>query len=524
MAAARILILGGGFGGAFAARRLSALLGERADITLLDRKNYFVFQPLVPEIAGGIVNVLDAVTPLRHMLPRVRVRTGLVRAIDLDARRVQVVQGEMGDLVDLEADHLVIALGQVVDLGRFPGMSEHAFTVKAAADAFALRNHIIDCLERASITDDPDERRGLLTFVVVGAGLSGVEVMGEIQELLRRGLRYYPGIAAGETRLVQVEFQDRILPELSAELADYALGLLRRRGVEFRLGRGVRSAAAGAFELDDGSLIDTRTIVATIGNAPLPLLRDLPLRLERGRVAVTPDLRVEGRADVWCLGDAAHVPLDDGRPAPPTAQAAVQQARLLADNVAAVLDGRPPAPFAFRSRGTLASLGGRRAVARVGRLRLSGFPAWLLWRLAYLAMLPAWITRLRVAIDQVLDLFLPRNIVQTAEPALAATRFQRHRAGDVVVRSGQLGDGVHLVLSGVYEAMAADGGGRVYGPGDHFGDDAIVEHRAHHRPIRARTDAVCFVLARGDYERIAAALVDGAVAPPADSDEARPRL
>ncbi len=499
----RVVILGGGFAGAFAAQRLLRKGRGRVDVELVDRENYFVFQPLLPEVAGGAVNVLDAVTPLQQMLRGARVRVGAARRIDLDARRVQVLQGEMGDLVDVSYDHLVMAFGQEVDLGRFPGMTEHAFTVKEATDTFALRNQIIRCLQQAADTGVAADRRRLLTFVVVGAGFSGVEVMGEIEELVSRGIRFFPGLRREEVRLVQVEFQKRILQELEEGLARYAHRILARRGVELILGHGVKSASAFAIELDDGRVVPTRTIVATIGNGPSPLLADLDVEKQRGRIVVDPHLRVVGRQRVWAAGDAAMVPLARGGFAPPTAQAARQQARLLADNLLAALDGRPLRAFDYRSKGTLASLGGRKAVAQIYGVRISGTPAWLLWRLVYVGMLPALSTRLRVAADQILDFFLPRSIVQTQQPPVPPTRFVRHRKGDVVVLPGQLGDGVHLVLSGRYEVVGQDGAaGAGYGPGDHFGDEAIIEHRANRCIVRAAEDASCFVLGRDDYERI----------------------
>lgn len=501
----KILILGGGFAGAFAARRLLRKGRGRVDVELIDRENYFVFQPLLPEVAGGAVNVLDAVTPLQQMLPGVHLRIGSARRIDLGARTVQVLQGEMGDLVDVPYDQLVLTVGQVVDLSRYPGMTEHAFTVKEATDTFRLRNQIIGCLQQASMAEAA-ERRRLLTFVVVGAGFSGVEVMGEIEELVSRGIRFFPDIRREEVRLVQVEFQERILPEIDAGLADYAHRSLSRRGVEMMLGRGVKSASAFAIELDDDSVIGTRTIVATVGNGPSPLVRELDVAKERGRVVVDGYLRVPDRPGLWAAGDAALVPLESGGFAPPTAQAAVREAELLADNILAEVDGRPLQAFAFKSKGTLASLGGRKAVAQIYGVKLSGGFAWLLWRLVYVGMLPALSTRLRVAADQFLDFFLPRSIVQTQQPAQPPTRFVRHRKGDVVLLPGQMGEGVHLVLEGHYEVVRRDGGvADTYGPGAHFGDSAILEQRANRCTIRAGEDAVCFILGRDDYSRIAQA-------------------
>lgn len=499
MSVTKVLIVGGGFAGVTVARRLTRR-GCRA-VELVDAKNYFVFQPFLPEVAGGAVNPLDTVTPLRLILPRVELRTATVRAVDLASRSVEVVEGGMGAVSRLTADHLVLAFGQVVDLGRFPGLAEHAFTVKQAADSYAVRDHVIECLEQAG-TADPDSRRRLLTFVVVGGGFSGIEVLGEVHELAHRSLRFYPRLRPEQLRFVLVEYQRRILPELSDGLASYAARNLRGRGVEVLLGRGVKSATGTALELDDGRVIGTRTIVATIGNGPSPLARDLGVPLDRGRIRVAADMSLPGFPGVWALGDAAAVPLVGGGTAPPTAQAAVREAEALADNILAAVQGRPTQPLRFRSRGTIASLGGGKAVAEVFGLRMAGRFAWLLWRLAYVAMLPAWSTRLRVAAEQMLDLVLPRSTVRASGSPLPPTRFVRHRAGDVVIRPGELGDGVHLVLEGAY----ASSDGRRFHPGDPFGADEIMAGTPHRDCIAAVTDARCFVLRRDEFERIAGAL------------------
>lgn len=498
MPPSRIVIIGGGFAGMSVARRLAR--HRSCSVELIDAKNYFVFQPFLPEVAGGAVNPLDTVTPLRLILPKVEVRTAIVRAIHLDSRTVEMVEGGVGTVRHLTADHLVLAFGQVIDLGRFPGLADHAFTVRQAADSYALRDHVIDCLEQACYADAATRRR-LLTFVVVGGGFSGIEVLGEVHELALRSLRFYPRLKAGELRFVLVDVLRRILPELSENLANYAVGELRRRGIEFMLGHGVKSATSSALELDDGTLIGTRTIVATIGNGPSPLARELGVRLERGRIKVAADMALPDFPNVWALGDAAAIPLDD-RIAPPTAQAAVREAELLADNILASMAGRPTKPFTFRSRGTIASLGGGKAVAEVMGMRLAGRLAWLLWRLAYVAMLPAWSTRLRVMAEQALDLVLPRSTVRTSAANLPPSRFVHHRPGDVVIRPGELGDGVHLVLEGAY----ASSDGPVFRPGDQFGIDEIVAGRPHRDCIKATEPSRCFVLRRDEFERIFSAL------------------
>ena len=365
MARQRVLIVGGGFAGAYTARRLVRRGASAVAVELVSRRNYFVFQPLLPEVAGGAVNALDTVTPLRQMLPGVGVRVAEVRGVDFESRLAELAEGPAARLSVVPYDHLVLAFGQAAELGRFPGLAEQGYTVKEAADSFDLRNHVICCLERAGYAGDPVQRRRLLTFVVVGGGFSGVEVMGEIHELVRRALPFYREIGRGEPRFLLVEFQPRILPELTGRLADYAAATLRRRGIELVVGHGVRSAAAGSLELDDGRLVDTATVVATVGSGPQPLAARLGLPLERGRIAVGGDMRLPGRDEVWVAGDAARIPLVGGGMAPPTAQAAVREAAVLADNILAAVAGRPTRPLVYRPRGAFASLGGGRAVAEI---------------------------------------------------------------------------------------------------------------------------------------------------------------
>ncbi|MCR6632899.1 MAG: FAD-dependent oxidoreductase [Magnetospirillum sp.] len=506
MGSPRIVVIGGGFAGTTAARHL---LRRHRDMSVLlvSQENYFVYQPLLPEVVGGAIHALDTVAPLREMLPGAELRAASVRTVDLTQRWIEVVEGSAGRVERLAYDHLVLAMGLVADLSRYPGLEEHGFTVKDAAEAYALRNHVIGCLEQAAIMGDESHRKRLLTFVVVGGGYSGIEVLGEMHELVRRALPFYPTLHATAPRFVLVEYQNAILPEVPQDLAHYAHRVLHGRGIEFMLGHGVKAAAATALELDDGTIIDTMTVVATIGNGPTPLARELGLKMEHGRIVTEPDMRVPDFDNVWAIGDAASTPLArSDRPAPPTAQAAVREGEILAANILAAMDGRPTQPLTFKSRGAFASLGGRRAVALVFGLRLSGLSAWLLWLVAYAAMLPTWSTRIRVTLERLLDLALPRSVTRTRMGGVAPSRYVRHRAGDVVLSPGQLGDGVHLVIEGSYEQAAPEGAGKVFLPGDSFGQAEIAAGMPHKRFVRAREPSRCFILGREEYLNIQEAL------------------
>ena len=296
-------------------------------------------------------------------------------------------------------------------------MAEHAFQFKTLSDAMALRNHVIDAFERADREPDPERRRALLTFVVAGGGFSGVEVAGGLNDFARGMLADYPHLSAGELRIVLVHSRDRVLPELSESLARYAMGRMRERGVTFRLNARVTGAGPGWVTLNPAERIATETLVWTVGAAPSPLVRALPVSHDaRGAACVEPTLALRGHANVWALGDCASAPGPKaGSTCPPTAQAAVQEAAVLAHNLRASLRGRPLKPFRFRALGSLCVVGHHTACAELGGLKFSGLFAWLLWRGVYLSKLPGLERKVRVLTDWALELFFPRDIVQTLE-------------------------------------------------------------------------------------------------------------
>ena len=243
----QILVLGGGFAGMFAARELRRHVGRVADIELINEVNYFTFQPLLPEVAAGGISVRDAVAPLRRLLPGVRVRQAQIYAIDLERKIVTIFQGLQRRYTEVGYDHLVLALGQTVDLSRIPGLAAHALTMKTLSDALTLRNAVIDKLEHADITALPEVKKELLTFTVIGGGFSGVETAGEMMELIERSLVFYPNISRSEVRVLVVEFADRLLGELPASLGEYTRSFFEKRGIEVLLGTGIREATGTAI-------------------------------------------------------------------------------------------------------------------------------------------------------------------------------------------------------------------------------------------------------------------------------------
>ena len=514
MSSQRIVIIGGGFGGAFTAKYLRRYASSDTQIELINATNYFVFQPLLPEVASGTISAPDAVTPLRYMLPGVKVRMAEVTGGDLAAREIRFLQGTGRFPQTLKYDHLVIAVGQKANLSLSAGFAEHGLCIRDLGDAHEIRNHVIQCLEHADVTENAELRQRLLTFVVAGGGFSGVETMGEIQEMIRRTLKFYPNIRPGDIRTILVHRGDRILPELSPQLSEYAAKKLRKRNIEFLFNRSIVSATATDVYLDDGTRIDTATLITTVGSSSRPFAENLGVELDRGKIPVDQFLRVPGHDNVWSLGDAARVPLPADKAnapcyAPPTAQYAVREALFVAKNITKTQAGKDLAAFNFRPKGTLASLGSYTAVAEIFGIRLSGLLAWITWRGLYIGMLPGFSTRLRVALNWFFDYFLPRSIVQIANKRRSATIYRCYAKGDVICQPGQIIDGLYSVISGCLESRIPSAGRpdfvRVLGPGDHWGARSMSSDMHAEGTLTALDDTRVMVLQREDFQNLSAA-------------------
>lgn len=513
MAKKKIVIIGGGFAGVFAAKELRRKMGSEADIELINKDNYFVFQPLLPEVAGGGINSSDAITSLRLLLKNVQVRLAEVVDVDFDKKIITVLQGTRRMPVEVSYDQLVLAMGQSADLSRFPGLTEHALTMKYMGDAFALRNHVIRCLEHADVAQVPEIKERLLTFLVVGAGFSGVETVGEIKHLIDKSLRYFPNISPEDVHVKLIEFADRILLELPESLGAYAQEQLEKQDIEVLTNVGVSSATATSAELSTGEIIPTKTVLATIGTGPNPLVEKLGLDMQWGKIKVDRCMRVPGKKDVWALGDAALIPMSDDPKdrhdfAPPTAQFAVREGKQLGLNIRRVLHGWELKEFAYVSQGSMASLGASKAVAEVNGLKLKGFFAWLLWRSFYLSFLPGFVTKIRVLLNWMLHSFVPRNISLIEPPTKAATKYVHFRKGDVVFDRGMIADGFYTVIEGKFELdyQDAETGKHIrrdYGPGQHFGERIILGRDKRTGKVQATEKSICLWIARDDFKRFA---------------------
>jgi NADH dehydrogenase len=393
-----VLIVGGGFAGAYVARLLR---GREA--TIVSPENYMLYTPLLPEAASGTLEPRHAVVPLRVMCPRADLLLGRVESVDLE-QRTATAAGRT-----IRWHDLVLALGAVPRTAPVPGLKEHGLAFKSLPDAINLRNHVLQQLELADAALGEEERRRRLTFVFVGAGYAGVEALAELSDLVEDALRWYPRLAATRRRWVLVDAAERILPEIPPPLGDYAARELAARGFEIHVGTTLESATAEEVVLGDGTRIPTRTLVWTAGVAPNPLLREWRLPLdERGRVEVDELLRVRGHEHVWSLGDCARVPnTRSEEPDPPTCQHALRQARRLAKN----LSGEPR-PYGYRMLGQVATLGRHKGIAEVLGVRLRGFPGWWVTRTYHLYQLPLVQRKLRVVVDWTVALFFRRDVVE----------------------------------------------------------------------------------------------------------------
>jgi NADH:ubiquinone reductase (H+-translocating) len=411
----RILILGGGFAGLHAAMHLDGTLARSADveITLINRDNFFLFTPMLHEVAASDLDLSNIVNPVRQLLKRVHFFAGDVESIDLERKQVRVSHGFDHHCHDLSYDHVVIGVGSITNFFGIPGLEERALTMKSLGDAIHLRNRLISLLEEADTECCADIRGPLLTFVVAGGGFAGVETVAAINDFIRHAVRYYRKLSEDMLRVVLVHPGEVILPELGDKLGRYTQEKLAKRGVEIRLQTRVAMLTEKGVQLSTGEILETSALIWTAGISPNPVLAMLPCEKERGRVKVNEMLQAPNWPGVWALGDCAVVPdSKTGNSYPPTAQHALREGKVVAHNLIASVRGGAMKPFSFSTMGQLAAIGQRAGVANIFGINFSGFVAWWLWRTIYLSKLPRFEKKLRVALDWTLDLLFGKDLVQ----------------------------------------------------------------------------------------------------------------
>ena len=408
----RILIVGGGFAGSDLARRLQKGLSRDWEICIYSAENHLVFTPLLPEVVGGAINPLHVVWPIREMAAGVTCRTAEVRKFDLEANEIEYV-GPLGEVLKDQYDQLVLCCGLAVKLDIVPGMDEFGWPLKTLGDSFALRNHVVQQLERAEAEPDAERRAGLLSFAVVGGGFTGVEVAGALRDMVSESARLYSRFDAEDIQVTILEGAPRILGPLAESLAAYAHRQLEKAGVTIRVGVQVQSVSSQGVVFADGGELKARTVIASVGNEPQGLLADTPLKSERGRLVVDGEMRVSGQENVYAIGDCAAVPnASDDSISPTLAQFAVQQSKRLAKNLIAESRGKEAQPFSYKTRGMFAALGHGKAVGSPYGFRVTGWVAYLFWRGIYWSKMPSFSRKVQIAGDWISGLFFRRDVVE----------------------------------------------------------------------------------------------------------------
>jgi NADH:ubiquinone reductase (H+-translocating) len=412
-AESNIVIVGGGFAGTTLARALERTVRAPYRVVLVSEESFTTFNPMLAEVVGASVFPEQVIVPIRQMLRRSRFIMASVQDIDYERR---VVHGTtLAGTRAIPFEHLIFAFGTRANLEIVPGMAEHAMPLKLVGDAMFIRNQVLRRLARIELESDPAVRRRLGHFVVIGGGFSGVEVAGELADYLHSVRHYYKLVRDEELAVTIVQDAGRLLLEMPEALGLVAAQRMMARGIDVRLGVRAARVDADGVMLDSGEFIAASTVICTIGTKPNPLVERLAARLslpiQRGRIETHTDMSVRGVARLWAIGDCALVcNAATGQPCPPTAQHAVAQARQLAVNLTRRLAGRDTCPFSYVAKGMMATIGHMKGVALIYGVRLTGLPAWLLWRALYLARMPTFGRKLRIFVEWSWGMFFPTDI------------------------------------------------------------------------------------------------------------------
>ncbi len=500
--------MGGGFAGVKCARVLSkSLRGQGCEIVIFNRENHMVFHPMLAEVAGGSLNPDSVAAPLRQMLPGVRCRTEDVHDININGKTV-VYKSYDERLATLEYDQLVLACGGDVNLTMVPGMADHAFAMKTVGDAVALRAHVMEQLERAEVCEDNALRRWFLSFIIVGGGYSGVEVAGEINDLARSSRRFFQNIAEDDITVTLIHSRDQLLPEIGEKLREFTAEKMRQSGVTVTLNARAALATHKGISLKDGSEISGATIVCTIGTQPAAVLQKLEVAKERGRLKTQPDMRLLEQENVWAIGDCAVVTnAHDDAPSPPTGQFAERQGKQVAMNIIRVLRGETTQPFRFKPVGQLCAIGGHKAVAEIMGIRLSGFVAWVLWRFIYLMKLPSWSRRFKASFDWSWQLVFGRDLAHLKTDTTQRVSNAHYKAGDIIFAEGDPATNFYVIEVGEVEVIKGETNVlATIGPGDFFGEMALLNDNPRNATVKAKTDVEVVVMGKHVFEQISESL------------------
>lgn len=516
----RIVILGGGFGGVYSAMHLEKLLkhNKEWEIVLISKENYFVYQPMLAEVVGGSLGVLDTVSPLRRLLPRTTLFIREIDEVNTDQQTVTLSPKFSHTPLVIHYEHLVVALGNVTDFRNITGLHEHAMPFKNLSDALTIRNHLIDIVEAAENEYNPELRKELLTFVVAGGGFSGTEIVAEIIDFVKDVCKKSKRIKKDEIRVILAHSGQRLMErELPESLSRYSEKILRKRGVEIMFDSKLYTASpeSAFFSIKgaDGAVrtekIATKTVISTVPSSPAPIVEKLPLpKDDRGRLIVNELLAVQGCSNIWAVGDCAAIPCKEGGACPPTAQFATREGSRIAKNIYNSITGQTLEPFQYKSIGVMGALGHRRAVAELfGKIKISGFLAWFLWRTVYLLKLPGIDRKLKVAFSWILDAIIPLETVQLNLSPTRSISQLHYESGDIVFKQGDRGDTLYMIVEGQVDVILENRGPKgtereiikTLSKGDYFGEMALIYNHRRSATIQCKTPTDLLAINKKDF-------------------------
>ena len=506
----QVVIVGGGFAGVSIGMELGRMTKHdpTIEIHMVSNENYFVFQPLLPEVVSCSIEPSHILNPIRHLCPHVHFHCAAVTEIHLEHNQIHIVGSDIRRARTLAYDHLVVCPGLTMDSSKVPGMAEHSLPIKTLGDAFHLRNHVLSRLEEADVERDEKQQMRELTFVAIGGGFSGVETVAGLNDMLKGVLAFYPRARKTKYRVILIHATNRILNELDEGLAAFAHKKLQERGVEIMLNTRVKEITPGGVVLSNNEKIAAGTVICTVGNASHPMISKLAVPQEKGRILVDEYLRIQGFKNLWAIGDTALVPnIRRGGFCPPTAQYALRQGRHCARNVVTTIRNQSLRPFEFGGLGQLAVVGKHCGVAKIFGWRISGWIAWSLWRSVYLMKLPGLRSKVRVGLDWILDVLFPRDITKIEVQKTEQLKRAHFHEGEIIIRQGEIGDRFYIIESGQVEIVREKPGKpeerlAIRGEGDSFGEIALIQDVTRTATVRCVTPVDVLTFNRRDFQTL----------------------
>ena len=494
MAARRVVILGGGYSALYACSRFRrAVKKGKIDLTVITKENFHIWHGFIGEMIAGKISPRSILTPARRVFRPAKVILGIIKMIDKEHKKIHFIRETDGFPTYVEYDDLIIGIGTRQNTESFPGLEQHGYKLKKWEHCFQLRNHIPRMFELASTTSDVEERKAMLTFFVAGGGFSGTEVAGELAVLAKKFTkRDFSEIKRSEVRVVLVHPGKSILPEFFGprvqidqvkeypKLVGYAEKQLVRSGVELMTERRIKAVSPFAVTLDDGQVINTRTVISAVGTSPHAALfnSDLPLAKSR-RLAVDSSGLVKGCTDIYAAGDCAAIPHPRGGEIPPTAWWAMKAGDHVAKNILRKLKGKPPKTFKLRGLGQAVSIGNQKACGELKGIPIKGFLAWLTWRIFLFYYFPSLDGKLRLLADWTISPLVGRDIIDLSVDDLDDFEIKkmRYQPNETIVEQGRVGNTIQLIIKGTATVSRdIDGDGlpdiiKTLGPGDIIGHD-----------------------------------------------------